>query len=208
MLYLVHPLFISIIHEIRRSQIMANFTPVRYSGTPNTPVSDGQMLVDRDTGLVAFDIGKSRVRPNNIYGVLANISAKDWSPSGDVSGTVEVNASDISGNSVPNGYMIVGASLLSGSQYTVKQLNNSVIIGTDTATTCTALLFCIPGETIPTSDTLDSVIVTNGDARTYALSDTGDSREWAETQPSIDVSGDIFIINDETATGGDRVWSI
>lgn len=187
---------------------MANFTPVRYSGTPNTPVSDGQMLVDRDTGLVAFDIGSSRVRPNNIYGVLANISEKDWNPSVDVSGTVEVNASDISGNSVPDGYMIVGASLLSGSQYTVKQLNNSVIIRTDTATTCAALLFCIPGTTIPTSDTLDSVIVTNGDARTYALSDAGDSREWSETPPSIDVSGDTFIITDETATGGDRVWSI
>ena len=187
---------------------MSQFKPVRYSGTPKTPVADGQMLVDRGTGLVSFDIGTTRVRPNNIYGVVSYISSEQWVLNNDL---YEINTAALPGTDIPEDYYPVGASLMAGCPFRVRLEGGVAIIQAPEPVEGPVLLFCMPGKPKNIPDT----VITDGS--TYAMSITNGIREWdivdpveSETAISITDGSDdnILMLEDETATGADRVWSI
>ena len=187
---------------------MAQFRPVRYSGTPTTPVTDGQMLVDRGTGLVSFDIGTTRVRPNNIYGVVSYVSSDQWVLNNDL---YEVNTAILAGSEIPDGYSPVGASLMAGGPYRVRIENGIAVIQVTEPLEGPVLLFCLPGKP---SNTHDTIYV--GDTM-YSMSTNNGLREWDLILPAdcesaislVDGSNEsTLVLEDETATGADRVWSI
>lgn len=187
---------------------MAQFKPVRYSGTPTTPVTDGQMLVDRGTGLVSFDIGTTRVRPNNIYGVVSYVSSDQWVLNNDV---YEVNTATLAGDDIPEDFSPVGASLMASGAYGVRLENGIAILMAHQPLEGSVLLFCLPGRPKNTPDTI------NIDDTSYAMSINNGIREWdailpVECESAISLtdgsSENVLMLEDETATGADRVWSI
>lgn len=123
---------------------MAKFTPVRHSGTSNTPVIDGQMLVDKSTGIVSFDIDNSRVYPNNVYGITKHVSTNLWILS---DGRYYIDLTDLAKDDTPSGFAVVGASFLTGSYNTVvMQHNGSVRLYSDDRIDGNILIFTLPGQ--------------------------------------------------------------
>lgn len=187
---------------------MTEFRPVRYSGTPKTPVTDGQMLVDRGTGLVSFDIGTTRVRPNNIYGVVSYVSINQWVHNNDV---YEINTAILASSDIPEGFSPIGASLMAGGDYRVRLDNGIAVLQADEPLEGGVLIFCLPGKPRNIPDTIEN------DGLTYAMTTSDGIREWSAVDNITDNNAisltdgsgdDILILEDETATGADRVWSI
>lgn len=57
---------------------MAEFKVVRYENSTDTPIVDGQVLVDMQTTAMSFDINGERKHSNYVFGVYVNVEAYEW----------------------------------------------------------------------------------------------------------------------------------
>ena len=57
---------------------MAEFKVVRYENSTDTPIVDGQVLVDMQTTAMSFDINGERRHSNYVFGVYVNVEAYEW----------------------------------------------------------------------------------------------------------------------------------
>lgn len=116
---------------------MAQFTPIRYTdeySKDNIPVVDGQMLVSKYDGTISFDMpdmdgNVRRLKTPYLTGVLYDIDPNTWrSPYGDKY-YITLDPDLIS---VPEGYNIIGAIVVEGSDISISYgINGYVCVESD-----------------------------------------------------------------------------
>ena len=128
---------------------MAKFIPVRCSGNlSNVPVKDGQMLVDSRYGTMFFDKSDARSCLMYVHGIFRNISLNTWIYD---KGRYYINATDLAAQSIPDGYTVVGASLLSGALQSTISTDGVVKIYSNDRCSGSVLIFTMPIDSIDDS---------------------------------------------------------
>ena len=120
---------------------MADFKVARYTTNTDMPIQDGQVLVEKTSGLMSFDVGNTRVRSKYVYGTVKPISTNNWISQ---NGRYYIDITDLMQGELPNGYQVVGASLLAGTHTTTEIKNSQVRIYADDRVNGTVLVFVLP----------------------------------------------------------------
>lgn len=123
---------------------MAEFKAIRHDGISDVPVADGQMLVDKTNSTIAFDVGTDRVSPNYVYGIYEPVTVNTWIPTGN---RYYIDVTTLVSSKVPDGYTIVSANLVSGTNNVVAAVEHGyMILYSDDRRTGNLIVTTIPGS--------------------------------------------------------------